>query len=43
MLIAEQNDQWAEAERRYCSGKSLAKIAPEDAGDAPTALLPAIA
>jgi putative transposase len=42
MVLAEQDDEWAVAERRYFSVESMAKIGQEG-GDAPTALLPAIA
>jgi transposase-like protein len=43
MVLAEQDDEWAVAERRYFSVESMAKIGQEEGGDAPAALLPAIA
>jgi putative transposase len=42
MVLAEQDDEWAVAERRYFSVDSMAKIGQEEGGEAP-ALLPAIA
>jgi transposase-like protein len=43
MVLAEQDDEWAVAERRYFSVESMAKIGVEEGGDLPAALLPAIA
>jgi transposase-like protein len=43
MILAEQDDEWAVAERRYFSVESMAKIGQEEGGEVPTPLLPAIA
>jgi putative transposase len=42
MILAEQDDEWAVAERRYFSVESMAKIGEAEGGEVPT-LLPAIA
>lgn len=42
MILAEQDDEWAVAERRYFSVESMAKLGAREGGEVP-ALLPAIA
>jgi hypothetical protein len=40
MVLAEQDDESAVAERRYFSVESMAKIGQEEGGESPAALLP---
>ena len=43
MVLAEQDDEWAVAERRYFSAESMATIGRQEGGEAETFVLPAIA